>query len=570
MTYAHGARTRGTTHIALPRSLMSLPSGTTFLRTPIGRLAVTGAATLVTLVGVAPTAMADEDLAPETSSTDRTTTESSGVEPSLTPEQEQEALAEEPPAGDAVDGPASEDVAAPAEEPVEVDPTEYEAEPAAEAAPGPEVAAADTELVLADDTGDVTAGRTGTFYVLQNDTSTDAIRSLTIESQGEHGTAYVVGSRFEEPGQDVPGEGSLRVEFDADEDYTGPDSFTYRVTTADGTTATATVDLQVEAYVAPPVNADFGTTKFRVGVQLADGSYAPQGTAGGVFRIQEIRADGTTPDPTTCTTFTTFEFGPGSSRCSEREGNPGSTYVITQESAAPGAIASPRRRVIDPCTEETPEYCFFFSPGESSDSAVALFTNAGAILPDAVDDEDESFDGDPVDVDVLANDDSEDPGTTLDVASQPDGGTAELVGEATVPTPEPGPDDRVGVLAVPSAGTQRIRYTPEPGFEGVDTFTYRLTNGNGSDTATVSVLVSDNGAVTPVDPEDPADSDDGSTAPADASLGGSASGTVATATSSLPSTGGPRTGLLALGAALLATGAAAVAGSRRRRDAAGA
>lgn len=568
MTYAHGARTRGTTHIALPRSLMSLPSGTSFLRTPIGRLAVTGAATLVTLVGVAPTAMADEDLAPETSSTDRTTTESSDVEPSLTSEQEQEALAEEPPAGDAVDGPASEDVAAPAEEPVEVAPTEDEAEPAAEAAPGPEVAAADTELVLADDTGDVTAGRTGTFYVLQNDTSTDAIRSLTIESQGEHGTAYVVGSRFEEPGQDVPGEGSLRIEFDADEDYVGTDSFTYRVTTVDGTTATATVDLQVEA-LAEPVAPQFGTTKFRVGVQLADGSYAPEGTAGGTFRIQEIRPDGSTPDPQSCTTFATFQFGPGSSRCSEFEGNPGSTYVITQESAAAGVVASPRRRVIDPCDTSpggSTEYCFF---GPFGDSAVALFTNAGSILPEAEDDSATSDGGEPVDVDVLANDDSEDPNTELEVATQPDGGTAELVGEAAVPVPVPDPEDRAGILAVPTAGTQRIRYTPEPGFEGVDTFTYRLTNGNGSDTATVSVLVGDNGAVTPVDPTDPDDSDDGENA-SDGEGAGSGGDRVRPAAAGLPSTGGPDAGLLALGGALLATGAVAVAGSRRRRDAAGA
>lgn len=553
------------------------------LRTTIGRAAVAGAATLVTVTGFAPTAMAADDLAPESGAADSTSESGSGSS-SATAAAEQESPASEgeseseqgspspagsDPAGGSDGSDTTEDDTAPtdgptdgSEQPPAVTDDQDDADDAVEKTESSEAAAAAaTELTLASDSATVVSGRTVSVDVLGNDSSTDVLRSLTIEDQGEHGTGYVVGSRFEEPGQDVPGEGSLRIEFDADTDYVGADTLTYRVTTQDGTTETATVAIDVEEYVAPPVEANFGSQKIRIGVQQADGSYLPEGTttAGSVIRIEEQSLGGGAPTVTTCTTL---PAGGTSSQCASFDGNPGSTYVITQVSAPTGVVASPRRRVVDPCNDSFFGYCFV-------DAAYVNFINTGSVLPEANDDSAESRGGDAVDIDVLANDDSDDPGTTLEVERQPLGGTVEVVGEADRPQEQPLPDDQFGVLDVPTAGNQVVRYTPEPGFEGIDDFTYRLTNGNGADTATVTVSVSDNGAVTPVDPDSGddagADSDSGS-----GSVAGSGSGVVGTASAGLPSTGGPDQGLLVLGGALLVGGAAAVAGTRRRRDAAGA
>lgn len=541
-----------------------------FLRTSIGRAAVAGAATLVTITGFAPAATAADDLATESGAPDTTSESGSGSSsasaaaeqeaPAPQTEGENEQASPDPDGSEPVGGSDGSDTT-----PDDTTPTDGSEQPPAAAddqddadgadetpEPSEAAAAAAPELTLASDSATVVSGRTVSVDVLGNDSSTEVLQSLTIDDQGEHGTAYVVGSRFEEPGQNVPGEGSLRIEFDAEEDYVGADSFTYRVTTQDGTTETATVAMDVEEYEAPPVEANFGTQKIRIGVQQADGSYLPEGTttAGSVFRIEERPIGGGAPIVTTCTTLPT---GGTSSQCPQFESDAGSTFVITQVSAPTGVVASPRRRVVDPCSGFFAGYCF-------DDTENVTFVNTGSVLPEANDDSAASRGGDSVDIDVLANDDSDDPGTTLEVDQQPRGGTAEVVGEADRPDEEV-PGD-VGIFAVPTAGSQVVRYTPEPGFEGIDDFTYRLTNGNGSDTATVTVAVSDNGAVTPVDPDDAGNASDGSVA-------GSGSGQVLRAAAGLPSAGGPDQGLLLLGGALLVGGAAAVAGTRRRRDVAG-
>jgi hypothetical protein len=552
---------------------MSSLTGPLFLRTSIGRLAVTGAATLVTVMGFAPAAVADDDLAPESSSLDPVETTSGSTQeeesaPELTVQEQTPPPADEttappaeeqpaPPTDDTVDdtgddtgaGPTTPDETTP---PVTDDATDEATLVEQAPEPGTEAAeAAAATLTLAPDTVTAVSGRTVRIDVLANDTSNDRIRSLTIETQGAHGTAYVVGTRGDGPGPGVPGKGSLAVELDADAGYVGPDSFTYRVTTEDGTTAVATVTVDVQA--AQPVTGNFGSAKFRIGVQAADGAYLPAGTTttGSVFRIDVRLQDGST-STSTCTTGTEAS---GTSYCNGLVGVPGATYTITQQSAPAGLVPSSRTRVVDACEEEFLGFC---GPGD------VVFVDAGSVLPVARDDAAASTGGDAVDVDVLANDDSEDPQTTLSVDDQPLGGTAEVVGEADRPEP---PTGRAGTFVVPSAGTQRVRYTPVDGFEGLDTFTYRLTNGNGSSTAQVTVEVSENGSVTPVDP-DPTDSDDGDVAADDASDGPTSSG-AAPAAAGLPSTGGPDVRLLALGGALVAGGAAAVAGSRRRRDVAG-
>lgn len=77
----------------------------------------------------------------------------------------------------------------------------------------------------------------------------------------------------------------------------------------------------------------------------------------------------------------------------------------------------------------------------------------------------------PVDIPVLANDTNFGQPLNASVLDAPANGTAEVVGT---------PDGEFGVT---------IRYTPDPGFDGEDSFTYSATDGVDTDTAVVTVTV---------------------------------------------------------------------------------
>jgi LPXTG-motif cell wall-anchored protein len=167
-----------------------------------------------------------------------------------------------------------------------------------------------------------------------------------------------------------------------------------------------------------------------------------------------------------------------------------------------------------------------------------------------VDDDVTTDEGEPIRIDVLANDTSNDPDTTVSLVSGVAHGQAELVGE---PAPPPrGEDGRVGTRAVPAAGTQAVVYTPQAGFTGTDTFTYRLTNSNGSRTATVTVDVVGEAVPTPPSTDVDPDTPDPGTDPTPPSA-------------QLPDTGGSDVRLLGLGGLLVAAGAMLARG-RRRED----
>jgi large repetitive protein len=105
--------------------------------------------------------------------------------------------------------------------------------------------------------------------------------------------------------------------------------------------------------------------------------------------------------------------------------------------------------------------------------------------PEAVDDPATTSEGTPVTIDVTAND------------TDPDGDdgyrTALAIGRPSQGTAEPQPGDR-------------IRYTPDPGFAGVDRFTYRLcdvVDANGREdcgTATVTVTTTADPVISSVEP----------------------------------------------------------------------
>ncbi len=419
--------------------------------------------------------------------------------------------------------------------------------------------------------------------VLDNDQSDDPARRLTIsEATPAHGVAEVIEI-----------EGRQQIRYAPNEDFIGNDEFKYMLTDSNGESA-GTVHINVIG--ADDVTPNYGSQKYRVGVQIADGSYVPEGTTtvGSTFTITTRSQDGT-ETVTHCTTETTNSSGvPGetdtSSMCpgTELGGLPfpypfyvpysapaGATVTITQASAQPGLVPQANPIVIEPCDYDVVEGC---------PTIDAMFVNRGTILPVAVDDSATGDAGKSVRIDVLANDTSEDPNTTMSIADGPGHGTARVTGSPTAPaTPEGQPEEggqsgeqgASGLLRPSNArtltptatsarvvnqGSLAVVYTPARNFSGVDTFTYTLANGNGTSTATVSVRVRDGEVVDSSDSDSsgPDSSDSGSSA-----AGAPAAGPSDTAGQALPDTGGPTSWLLVLGGLLVAAGSAVASRARR-------
>jgi LPXTG-motif cell wall-anchored protein len=344
------------------------------------------------------------------------------------------------------------------------------------------------------------------------------------------------------PASDQPTDGGEQAPSDAPDGPTTPDQTAPDDATPDDTAPADTVpadkgaddagsgtDSAGEA-AAAAVAPDFGEQKYLVGVQVKDGSYVEDGatTDGSTFTIRT-----TLDGKTTTTTCTARRIVDTLSVCDNAVAPAGATVEVVQDTAGPGLTKSGEVRRLEPCTLE---------PGDEGQcgGGPVFFENTGP-LPDPVDDEATTDEDTSVRVDVLANDTSNDPATTISLEGDAEHGDVELVGEPVAPTTEQ--TGGVGTLAVPAGGTQAVVYTPEAGFTGTDTFTYRLTNTNGSRTATVTVDVV--GEAVPPSPgaeEDPS-----------------------TPSAPLPDTGGADVRLLGLGGALVAAGALLARG-RRRQD----
>lgn len=352
--------------------------------------------------------------------------------------------------------------------------------------------------------------------VLANDTrGDDPATTVTIARQPTRGTAVVVTE-----------DGRQQIRYTPPADYNGNVSFTYTVTNSNGSD---TANIRIAVGDAP----NYGTQKYRVGVQVADGSYVPAGvtTSGSEFKITTTDEDGNQTS-FTCTTGggsqppANVSFCPG-----DYDAPAGATVTVEQVKAAPGLVASTETKTLLPC-ESGPTCTVAGTPFPLSTDLV--FENTG-LPPVARDDKASTDERESVRVDVLANDDSDDPATTIDVDTRPDHGTAKVVGRGE-DLPSEGPSTR----AVPSAGTLAIRYTPEPGFSGTDTFDYALTNSNGTTTATVTVDVAADGTVSAGDPVD-------------------------SATGALPDAGGADVRLLGLAGVLLGAGGVLAGVGRRKR-----
>jgi Bacterial Ig domain len=260
---------------------------------------------------------------------------------------------------------------------------------------------------------------------------------------------------------------------------------------------------KAKATAADDAAPDFGLQKFRVGVQIKDGAYVPDGTTtvGSAVHIVETNDTGDVVNDQTCTTdastqedlpstsTTTFCLFPevGAARRARALGLgvprdipiglteqytafPGDTVTLTQTETASPAL------LIDPAEPQTvpPVVCGVDGCPDHPD---VTFVDPG-LPPEAVDDHATTQIGEPVDIAVLGNDDSKGAPTTVDVTSQPAHGTAEAA-----PL-----DERVRRPRAAN-GTQTITYTPASGFFGDDEFTYKITTANGTSSAHVFVTI---------------------------------------------------------------------------------
>lgn len=314
------------------------------------------------------------------------------------------------------------------------------------------------------------------------------------------------------------------------------------------------------------VAPNYGTQKFRVGVQIADGSYVPAGTTtlGTEFTMTQTDLGGTV---TTFTCTTTIETSPTGSECDARVDVPaGASVTIAQTSATPGLARSTHVETLAPCEtgDESPEIA---SCPNSPTTLQFTFTNKGSVVPQTTPDAASTSSGEPITIDVLANDDNEDPDTSLSISTPPAHGTAVVTGAPAV-----------GIAAVGGAGTLAILYTPTAGFSGTDSFEYAVTNSNGTTRGTVSVQVNQPAVVPPivapivapivtpdVDPISDDETDDETDVRDDSAADEPKSDTTDPDTAAaLPDTGGFDASLLGYGALLLAGGAAMTITGRRR------
>lgn len=269
------------------------------------------------------------------------------------------------------------------------------------------------------------------------------------------------------------------------------------------------------------LKADYGLQKVRLDVQVAEGSVVPPGTTTTGSEITYIETGPNVQGPVTNTCLTSAPaVEPRATTCGFTLVAPGDTLTVTQTGVVQGLRIDPRTIVRPPIAQ-----CAEPDPLGACGGDPVIFVDAGEFAPTATRDARRVRSDRTVDVDVLANDNAYGAAVTgLTVTGGPRHGTVQVRDQSDGP----------------------IRYRPEAGFTGLDTFTYSFSTEFGTATATVRVRV-----VAPPAPKPKPTSDTGSATSGDDG-------------DSLAATGAPAGGggLAALGALL--TGAGALLIGRRR------
>jgi hypothetical protein len=327
------------------------------------------------------------------------------------------------------------------------------------------------------------------------------------------------------PAEDPPRPADTPTPPDSTEDPTGTDEPTDPPAEAETPAKKAKKSSASTEAAAAALAPDFGYNKFRVGVQIDDGSWVAPGTTTLGSEITLVETGPGVPGGTqtqTCTTTVVDPVVPTTTYCAPLGSPPfehpyeaefGDSVTITQTTVNDGLV------IVDGTMVNTPE-CGGL--GCSVTEGDILLTDSGP-PPEASDDDPCADPGTPVDVDVLANDDTHGaPLTDLAITADPSKGSATVIGAG---------DDRT------------VTYTPDDDFSGTDSFDYRITTANGTATATVVFTA----CPQPTEPlPDTGDTPE---------------------TRVLPDTGGGDPRVLGYGLALVLGGSALItAGTRRRRE----
>ncbi|MEM9342041.1 MAG: Ig-like domain-containing protein [Pseudomonadota bacterium] len=256
-----------------------------------------------------------------------------------------------------------------------------------------------------------------TLNVLANDTDDDGdTLSVTGVTQGANGSVVIDGTN---------------VVYTPNAGFEGNDSFTYTISDGNGGTDTATVSVTVDAEpnTAPDAANDSAETDFETAVTIS-------------VLSNDNDVDGDT------------------------------LSIIGVTQGANGSVAIDGTNVVytpDAGFEGDDSFTYTISDGNGGeDTATVSVTVAEEpnTAPDAANDTAGTGFETPVTINVLAND-TDDDGDTLSISGVTQGANGSVVIDGT-----------------------SVVYTPDAGFEGVDTFTYTISDGNGGeDTATVEVTV---------------------------------------------------------------------------------
>lgn len=215
--------------------------------------------------------------------------------------------------------------------------------------------------------------------------------------------------------------------------YFGPDSFTYTIADGNGGSDTATVSINVTALNdSPDAVNDSGSTLEDAPVTL------------------DVRTNDSDP-----------------------EDNPLSLYLVTQGAHGSVVINGGGTITYTPAANYNGPDAFTYTiidgSGAFDSATVSITVTAANDAPDAMNDTGATREGVSVLIPVLGND-TDIEGQALSVLSYstpPNGALLRQAGDA-------------------------LRYTPNPNFNGTDSFTYTVSDGNGgTDTATVTVTVRD-------------------------------------------------------------------------------
>ena len=360
---------------------------------------------------------------------------------------------------------------------------------------------------LAQDDARSTAEDTAvTVDVLANDSDPDGdALTITQVTEPANGTTTVVGTA---------------VEYTPDADFAGTDAFAYTVADGDGATSTATVTVTVTPVNDPPVARDdasstpedtpvtvdvlandtdpdgdalaiaaVGAPRSGTAVEV-DGQilYTPDAGFSGTDTFAYTVADGAGGTATATVTVsvasvndppvaqddsaTTAEDTAVTIDVLANDSDPdGDALTITQITEPPNGTAVLAGTTIrytpdaDVFGTDTFTYTVADGSGATATATVTVTVTPVNDAPVARDDASSTAEDTPVTIDVLAND------------TDPDG---DVLAIATVGAPGSG-------TAVEADGA--IRYTPQAGFSGTDTFAYTVTDGAGG-TATATVTVS--------------------------------------------------------------------------------